>query len=187
MKPSLIFRLTIKFVVVVSLCTSFFTQARVTINSTRIVYPANESEVTIQLNNEGAVPALVQTWVDRGDASAQSHNADAPFLIKPPIFRLDPKKGQTVRLVFTGEALPQDRETVFYFNALEIPPVSPATDESQIQVGVRSRLKLFYRPVGLPGNAANAAKQVKWTLVPVKNGYALRGDNASPYYVSYAG
>ena len=79
------------------------------------------------------------------------------------------------------------RETIFYFNALDIPPLSPTANESHIQVGVRSRLKLFYRPVGLPGNAASAAKQVKWMLVPVKNGYALQGDNSSPYYVSYAG
>ncbi|MEN2733548.1 fimbria/pilus periplasmic chaperone [Escherichia coli] len=42
-------------------------------------------------------------------------------MITPPIFRMDSKSGQTVRIVYTGESLPKDRESLFYLNVLDIP------------------------------------------------------------------
>lgn len=161
-------------------------QAGVTIDGTRVIYPAGEREVTIKLNNEGNTPSLMQIWVDRGDIKSQPQNADAPFLVTPPIFRLDPAKSQSVRLAFTGEKLPQDRESLFWFNAMEVPPLPKANELSFMQVAVRSRLKLFYRPAGLPGDLPSAVKQVNWTVVAVAGGYALRGQNPSPYHVSFS-
>lgn len=129
---------------------------------------------------------MMQLWVDRGDSTVQSQDSDAPFLITPPIVRIDPSNGQSVRLIFTGEVLPQDRETLFWFNTLEIPPVSVEQDKSSLQIAVRSRLKLFYRPENLVGEAADAANLVDWTVIPfAKGGYALRGNNPTPYYITY--
>ncbi|OMQ21909.1 hypothetical protein BMI79_13790 [Serratia oryzae] len=162
-------------------------QASVSIEGTRLIYPSSEREITIKMTNEGTAPALVQMWTDRGDPATQPQNADAPFLITPPIFRIEPSKGQSVRLVFAGEKLPQDRESLFWFNALEIPPANLDTDRSSMQIAVRSRLKLFYRPANLPGDAASAAYQVTWQWVSAKgNGYALRATNSSPYFVTYS-
>jgi P pilus assembly chaperone PapD len=55
--------------------------------------------------------------------------------------------------VRTGGSLPEDRESVFWLNVKSI----PATDDSVphnnvLQVVVKSRLKLFYRPAGLEGS-----------------------------------
>ncbi|MDF3931447.1 fimbrial biogenesis chaperone [Pseudomonas citronellolis] len=161
-------------------------QAGVTIDGTRVIYPAGEREVTVKLNNEGRTPSLMQVWVDRGDIQSQPQDADAPFLLTPPIFRIDPNKSQSVRLTFTGAALPKDRESLFWLNALEIPPLPKADGRSFMQVAVRTRLKLFYRPAGLAGDLPSAVKQVDWQVVAVAGGYALRGKNASPYHVSYS-
>ncbi|VXC80620.1 periplasmic pilin chaperone [Enterobacterales bacterium 8AC] len=161
--------------------------AAVSIDGTRIVYPAKASEITIKMVNKGNTPSLMQIWIDRGNPETQPYDSDVAFVITPPIVRIDPKNGQSVRLMFTGEKLPQDRETLFWFNALEIPPVSADQDKSSLQIAVRSRLKLFYRPAGLAGDAASAPNLVKWHIVPTaKGGYVLRGQNPTPYYVTYS-
>ncbi|HHQ6580950.1 TPA: fimbrial biogenesis chaperone [Serratia fonticola] len=162
-------------------------QAAVYIEGTRIIFPANNREITVKTTNKGKTPALMQIWLDRGNSQSQPHNADAPFLVTPPIFRLDAGKGQSIRLAFTGEKLPQDRESLFWFNALEVPPLA-SSDKSYMQIAVRSRLKLFYRPEGLASDPISAVKKVTWkihTAVPGK-GYSLRGENPTPYYVTYS-
>lgn len=167
-------------------CCAPLASGGVIIDGTRVVYPAKEREVTVRLTNQGAQPALMQVWADRGNERSTPQTADAPFLMTPPIFRLDPQKGQSVRLMFTGAALPQDRESLFWFNSLEVPPMPQDAQSNYVQIAVRSRLKLFYRPAGLPGSVDEAVTQVRWQLVREGGGYALRGDNPGPYHLSYS-
>ena len=173
---------------------AFAAQASVVITGTRIIYPAPAREVSVQIKNVGAVPALVQVWLDRGDDSAQPGSAAAqtPFVLTPPIARLEPKRGQTIRLVYSGEEiLPADRESLFYLNLLDIPP-KPTDDAQQVaernmlQLAVRSRLKLFYRPEALKKLSSDAAwKQLVWRVVTDKNGaVALELENPSPFHVN---
>lgn len=170
------------------LCTLSLSAAHagVLIDGTRIVYPAKEREVTVKLTNKGQSPVLMQIWIDRGDAQSKPQDADAPFLATPPIFRLDPQKGQSVRLAFTGETLPQDRESLFWFNALEIPPLPQDATGNLMQIAVRSRLKLFYRPSGLAGDLPSAIEKVTWKVQRDGDGYVLRGENPSPYHLSFS-
>ncbi|KIA80520.1 fimbrial biogenesis chaperone [Chromobacterium amazonense] len=162
--------------------------ASVVISSTRVIYKADDREVTVKVNNPGKEPALVQVWADRGNEKSVPNTADAPFLIMPPIFRIDPAKGQTIRLTFTGADLPTDRESVFWLNVLDIPPLPKKSSEQQnfMQVAFRSRIKLFYRPEGLAGNPDDAAGQLVWTLKPQDGGkgYVLHAVNASAFHVS---
>ncbi len=45
-----------------------------------------------------------------------------PFTATPPVSRIDAKRGQTIKLMYTASsALPKDRESVFWFNVLEVP------------------------------------------------------------------
>ncbi|KWH22790.1 hypothetical protein WL99_26905 [Burkholderia cepacia] len=161
--------------------------ASVIVSGTRVIYPAGDREVTVKLDNNGAQPALVQTWLDDGDPRARPGTTKVPFVLMPPVFRIDPGRGQTVRIVYTGDALPQDRESVFWLNVLDVPP---GVDETQsttvLQLAFRSRIKLFFRPVGLNANGAiAAARQLKWSLAPAPDGkgHALRATNPTPYNV----
>jgi chaperone protein EcpD len=67
--------------------------------------------------------------------------------LPPPLFRLDAMKEQMVRIVPTAHNLPTDRESVFYFNAQEIPAASN-DDGNTLKIALRTRIKLFYRPKG---------------------------------------
>ena len=163
--------------------------ASVTIVGTRVVYPADQREVTVKLDNDSHEPSLVQTWIDDGHQDAKPGEIKVPFVITPPIFRMDPNKAQTLRVMYSGEALPQDRESVYWLNVLDIPPkASGATDANTLQLALRTRIKVFVRPAKLPGKAEDAPAQLSWKIVASSNGkgQAVSVSNPTPYYVSFS-
>lgn len=161
--------------------------AAVVLDGTRVVFPAHEREVTLHMANKGAEPALVQAWIDRGEIHSSPDGIDVPFVITPAVFRLDPTKGQTLRIIHTDGALATDRETIFWLNVLEIPPKDPnAADRNTLQVAVRTRIKLMYRPEGLAGNAQDAPAHVRWEVVRDGRTNALKAVNPTPWVVNLA-
>ncbi|WP_162873694.1 fimbrial biogenesis chaperone, partial [Klebsiella pneumoniae] len=60
---------------------------------------------------------------------------------------LDAAKTAVLRFIYSGNGLPQDKETLLWINVQEIPPAPK--QENVLQVAVRTRIKLFYRPVAL--------------------------------------
>lgn len=152
--------------------------ASVVMNGTRFVYRANEKEITVKVSNVGKLPALTQAWIDSGDPTATPETVDVPFNLTPPIARLEAGKSQTLRVAYTGEALPTDRESQFWINVLEVPPKPEHAEEDggQVQLAFRYRLKLFYRPKGLPGTAEAAAAGLSWRRTA--GGIAVSNDSA---------
>ena len=63
--------------------------ASVVIGGTRVVFPASQGEVTVRLSNSAAHPALVEAWIDDGDVQSTPDTANTPFLITPPLFRME--------------------------------------------------------------------------------------------------
>ncbi|KGO99120.1 fimbrial biogenesis chaperone [Novilysobacter defluvii] len=158
--------------------------AGVIINGTRVVYPAQSREVTVQLTNTGDSPALVQAWIDSGDPDQAPEDSAAPFVITPPISRIEPGRGQALRIIFAGEPLPPDRESVYWLNVLEVPPAPDAgAEQNYLQVAFRSRVKLFYRPQGLPGTANEAPEALQWT----GGAAVLQVTNPTPFHVTVVG
>lgn len=162
--------------------------AAVVVTGTRVIYNAPDRETTIKLSNKGKQPALTQAWIDNGDSSSSPTNADVPFTITPPVARIDPDKSQTLRIFYTGEALPQDRESVYWLNVLEVPPEPQAGQSASnyLQIAFSSRIKLFFRPANLKGNAAEAPSHLGWRLVRDGSTTSLEVSNPTPYYVSFA-
>ena len=170
------------FLAVLPLCS----YANVVITGTRIIYPSEQKSISVQLTNVGDSPSLVQSWLDRGDFRSNPNTESVPFIIAPPITRVEAKAGQTLRVNFTNtESLAKDRESLFYFNLLDIPPKPSDSDlqnnPNYLQLAIRSRLKFFYRPSGLKIAPSEAYKQVKWKIQ--SNGINI--DNQSPYYITY--
>lgn len=159
--------------------------ASVTMLGNRVIYPAQTREKTLQFTNDDAVPALMQIWLDVDNARSTPETADAPFVASPQIFRMNPKSGQMVRLVYTGKGLPTDRESLFHLNFLQVPAVKESnTDKNKLVLLVRNRLKVFYRPEGLAGEANQVGKQLRIQ----RKGNVLQVSNPTPYYasISYA-
>ncbi|WGS46073.1 fimbria/pilus periplasmic chaperone [Burkholderia sp. JSH-S8] len=161
-------------------------QAAVVITGTRVIYPAENREVNVRLRNVDARPVLVQTWLDDGDAAAAPNQIKVPFVLLPAVFRLDPKKGQSLRIMYAGGDMPKDRESVYWLNVLEIPPKpEDAESRNMIQLAFRTRIKMFYRPASLQDDPASVRGQLQWALAFDDKGQrVLRVENPSPYYVS---
>lgn len=64
----------------------------------------------------------------------------------PPLQRVEPGAKGQVKIQTTGSlaGLPQDRESLFYFNVREIPPKS--SKPNTLQLALQTRVKMFYRP-----------------------------------------
>jgi chaperone protein EcpD len=165
-------------------------QASVTIGGTRVIYPLDQREVTVKLENDSKNPSLVQVWMDDGNADSKPGEAKVPFVITPPIFRMDPRKSQMLRVIFSGDtAVPQDRESVYWLNVLDIPPkAEQKADANSLQFAFRTRIKVFVRPPKLPGSPDEAPRQLEWKLVPAPQGkgQALSVSNPTPYFVSFS-
>jgi len=182
MKNKLIFPPVMSLILLtVGLVNSLQASASVVIAGTRVVFNAKDRESTIKLTNEGALPALVQVWLDKGDPNAAPAEISVPFTATPPVSRIEPGKGQTLRIFYTGEALPKDKESVYWLNVLEIPPEG-SVETNKLQLAIRSRIKFFYRPSDLSGTALEAPSKLDWQLE--RGGKQVRLHNPTPYFVS---
>ena len=167
--------------------TSGTAQAGVVLLGTRVVYPGQAKEKTLQMTNRGDKPAVVQSWIDDDQPNVDPHQIHVPFVLTPALSRLDPNQGQALRLHYVpdpAKPLPDDRESVFYLNVLEIPPKPENADSRNLlQLAVRNRIKLFYRPANLskPDDAANSAT---WSLRQDAGNSVIEVHNPSAYYLS---
>ena len=91
------------------------THAEIILHGTRVIYPSDAREVTLQVSNNGSKPSLVQAWIDEGDAKSTPDQSKVPFMITPPISRVDPTKSQSLRITALPNAaqIDQKKETVY--------------------------------------------------------------------------
>ncbi|AOI60890.1 molecular chaperone [Burkholderia diffusa] len=175
---------TLLVVVSTFLCAN--ASAGVVLAGTRVIFSGAEREVTVKVANEGKVPALVQAWFDTGNFNESPDLIDVPFTLTPSMFRLEPGRGQMLRIIRDGDTLPSDKESLFWLNVLEIPPsASRADGRNKLQVAFRTRVKMMYRPDGLPGSASSAPSELQWSFARKgTGGYTLSAVNPTPYVVN---
>ena len=165
-------------------------QADIVINTTRVIYPEQDREITVKLtNDEETQPRLVQAWIDDGASDKTPDELDVPFQLTPPVTRMEAGKSQSLRIIHTKDkALPTDRESVFWLNVLGVPPKpDDAAEQSSLRFAFRTRIKLFFRPQNLPGKVADAPAALQWKLLPGSGKETvLEVRNPSAYHVSFA-
>ena len=159
-------------------------QADMIIDTTRVIYPEARRELTFRITNVSKdKPAFVQMWLDDGNAASSPEDSVTPFNLSPPVARLRADGAQVVRLVYTGEPLPVDRESVFYFNMLEVPQKS--AEENKLVFAVRTRIKVFFRPKALRGDPNQMMNQASWKITQKDGNWVAEGTNPTPYHMSF--
>lgn len=161
--------------------------ASITINGTRIIYSESAHEQTIRLDNNDSSPVLIQAWIDEFDGTRPARDAVSPYLVMPTIFRLDPGKGQSLRIRKIRPLPSAEQESLHWLNIKEVPPApDPNNGENYLQFGILSRLKVIYRPESLDSGAADAATRLRWYRGSLDGRPSILCDNPTAYYVSLA-
>lgn len=149
-------------------------------NSTRYIYPEGAHDITARINNESASPVFVQYWLDSGDSETLPAT---PFELTPPVSRINPGAEQILRIRLTDKnSMPSDRESLWWLNVLDIPPVSETSslkEKNSGQLAVRSQFKVFYRPARL-SDRNTATQQVSFQ----SGSHSIRVNNTSPYHIT---
>lgn len=153
-------------------------RAALVLEGTRIVFPGDAKDVSFRVRNTAADPLLVQSWLDDGRPDASPDTLVVPFLVSPAVTRIEPASSGVLRLFYTRQPLPTDRESIFYLNVLETPPSSGK--DNVLGIRFRTRIKLFFRPPGLSVRVEDAPASLVWSSV----GGAIQVRNPTPYYVS---
>lgn len=157
----------------------FYLQANaaLSIDRTRVIMMGDEKSAQVNIiNHSKKLPYLAQSWLE----NENEEKINSPLTVLPPLQRLE--KDTTVQVNITplpGAAqLPQDRESLFFYNLQEIPPKSEKTNV--IQLALRIKIKVFYRPESLR-KMAEEIWQEKLQLVVGNN--ELKIVNPTPFYI----
>lgn len=158
--------------------------AGVMINKTRIIYNASDKSAASTLSNVSNDNYAVQVWVN---GSSDRSDEQVPFIATPALFRLNPSEDQIIKIItLPDNTLPTDRESVFYFNAQEIPSMKKSQGINKLTIAIRSRIKLFYRPKGLQGKPEDAIEKLSWQRIDRGGQAWLRATNDTPWNISFS-
>lgn len=149
--------------------------AGVIIGGTRVIFEGAKKEATINITNPDNTPYLIQSWIDMQDGVS----GKTPFMITPPLYRLDGGQKNLERIVMTG-SLPQEQESLFWLNIKAIP--SASQQMNALQIAVKTRIKLIYRPEGL---RASTPEEQATKLTWQQSGNAIQVNNPTPYVINF--
>ena len=150
----------------------------IALGATRVIYPAEAKQTSLAINNsDNKNRFLIQSWVE----NAAGQKTD-DFIVTPPLFVSKPKSENTLRIIYSGGKLPQDRETLYWLSNKAIPSVErdDIQGKNVLQIAVLARIKMFVRPAGLSSKSADAPSMLKFK----REGNTLIITNPSPFYVT---
>ncbi|EFP4584009.1 fimbrial chaperone StfD [Salmonella enterica] len=153
-------------------------QAAIAPDRTRLVFRGEDKSISVDLKNaNNKLPYLAQSWME----DEKGNKIDSPLTAVPPVQRIEAAGTGQIKIqgIPALAALPQDRETLFYYNVREIPPKSDKPNT--LQIALQTRIKVFYRPLSLSKIDMQHPWQYKITLQREGDGY--RVTNPTGYYV----
>nr|WP_254305101.1 molecular chaperone [Rahnella aceris] len=165
--------------------------AGISLGGTRLVFDGSKSAASISVSNSSVADVwLMRFWVSpygakSGDGSTKEEAT--PFVVTPPLYRLDPQTVVQLRVNRVQDTLPANRESVYYLNTLAIPPKKGEKGyekavQSGVQFAVNTRIKLIYRPAAL--NDTSVLKSLPGKLTASASGKAITVKNPTPYFIT---
>lgn len=155
------------------------------VSDSRVVYQEGTRSRSVIIGNTGDNASVIQAWIDSGSEGSQ--NSVAPFMISPPVIRLNRGERRALSIFYNGNPLPKDRESLFWLNLLELQP-TPSNDEQEnrLKVAVNLQLKLFYRPSSLTHEQDAILDKVSFQLLREGGSTFIAVENRSPFVVSFS-
>ncbi|VUS23286.1 fimbrial biogenesis chaperone [Klebsiella huaxiensis] len=149
---------------------------------TRAIAYAADKETAVEIINDASNSYMIQSWME--DLNGRDDNI--PIVLTPPVMKLNGGNEGKLRLVVIPSQVPQDRESVYWLNIQEIPPKSKASIDNKLVIAIRSRMKVFVRPVGFNyEDARDAVNKLTWSVEKEGGKTWLKAKNNSAYYISF--
>ncbi|MBV7559733.1 molecular chaperone [Enterobacter sp. ENT02] len=162
------------FCILINLSVIGVSKAGVVIGGTRVIYDGTKKEASLTVENNDKIPYLIQSWVEKNEEQSDS----PPFIITPPLYRLDGGRQTVQRILLTG-SIAQDKESLYWINVKSIPASEMA--DNTLQIAVKTRMKLIYRPKSLvKEDAEQYAESLKFSI----SGNKLIATNTSNYVMN---
>lgn len=155
------------------------TYAAISLDRTRIVFDSTQKSVSLRISNENKkLPYLAQGWLE----DAEGNKITGPLVVLPPVQRVEPGASSQLKIqaLPAVTSLPQERESLFFFNLREIPPKS--SKPNTLQIALQTRIKLFYRPAAIIADKSAAPWQEQLKLS--REGDKYRIHNPTNYYIT---
>lgn len=149
----------------------------ITVGGTRLIYDGSKKEASLSVTNSDINPYLIQSWIEAKTEGGEK----APFIITPPLFRLEGNQQNVLRIVRTGGKLPEDRESLYWMNVKSIPASVKKEGVNTLQIAIKTRIKLIYRPQGVKGIPEDVTEQLKWR----QSGSTLTVTNPTPFVMNF--
>ena len=148
-----------------TLCSSAVYAGGVGLGATRLVYAGATTQTMI----------LIQSWMEDEKGSRTND-----FVITPPLYVMKPASESAVKIMFSGNALPADRETLYWMTVKAIPQQVKNGSGNSLQFASANRIKVFYRPESLREGAGEAWKNLAGAYRAGK----VTLTNPTPYYLT---
>ncbi|AOM41264.1 fimbria/pilus periplasmic chaperone [Xenorhabdus hominickii] len=173
--------LMITAITVTSLMSVHQAMAAIALDRTRVIFNGDVKSVSLNIENQHLdLPYLAQAWIE----DDKGNKINSPLVVVPPVQRVEAgaKSQIKIQTLPAVAQLPQDQESLFYFNIREIPPRSEKPNV--LQIALQTRIKLFYRPEAVIARRIDIDNpwQEKLTLTRQGNQYLV--NNPTPYYVT---
>ncbi|ENM1948368.1 TPA: fimbria/pilus periplasmic chaperone [Citrobacter braakii] len=169
---------SIPFTVAALLLVMSSAQAGIIVGGTRIIYKGDKKETSISVKNPDKTSYLIQSWSDTGEKNGDK----TQFMITPPLFRLGPEQENTLRIIRAGGNLPEDRESLYWMNIKSIPATEKNDSANTLQIAVKTRIKLIYRPQSLTEQPEKFTDKLTWQ----RSGNSVTVTNPTPYYMNFS-
>ena len=159
----------------------------VELKASRIIFDPTTNGSSLAVVNPQGYPVLIQSIVMNEDMKSK-----APFIVTPPLIRLDARQQNRLRIINTTTNFPGDRESLYWVCVKGIPPsnddlwagdtpVVKNKTSVNVRLSVNNCIKLFVRPQKLSATG-DVAKSLTWRY----QGKQLTAVNTSPFYINLA-
>lgn len=167
--------LVVSTIFMIGLSFTNIAQCAIQAMASRVIYDGANKAATLGLKNNSQYTYMIQAWLEPGTLNKDE---EVPFVVTPPLIKIESQKEATLRFIYAGQGLPTDRESQFWISIQEIPP--KPNQDNILQLAIRSKIKLFYRPTQIDISLEDAVKELKWYV----KDQSLYLENNSPLHVT---
>lgn len=161
----------------------------VVLNSTRVVLNNGEKETNLRINNNNPYPVLVQSWIEDSQSESSKIESSKYFIVTPPVYKMEQETSQIIRIIKRSDDLPNNKESIFWLNVLEVPPsIAGDNTGNTLRLAFKTRIKVFYRPEGISSPTDEYLHEAMRCSKTRRDngGEELECENTSPYNLSFS-